>query len=276
MGFWLMPEPEAYLKGVVQLPRYRDLGHCVDTLTHLENTKVFTGYPDLYSPAMGTPGLAGLHKFLVHGPESRDAEYQALIARGAPPQDYEPYALRNALPFWSAGLPFYGPEKVIRAQWDMCRNAFAPLLRRRTFEEREFFRLPLTEAQKETMEYPAQLGIPNLRTFQIGARSPWNPAPPGDGHMWFSPIIPRTAEAILQVNEVMAPVLREVGASVGYAMNVPIPAWERSSIFVIGFPISKVPGGERKTRAAFRRVVQVAAEHGWGEYRLPWLFRTRS
>jgi 4-cresol dehydrogenase (hydroxylating) len=273
MGFWLMPEPEAYLKGVVQLPRYQDLAPLVDTLTHLENTKVFTGYPDLYSPAMGTPGLAGLHRFLVKGPESRDAEYQALIARGAPPQDYEPYALRNAIPFWSAGLPFYGPEKVIRAQWEHVQERFRAVSPQAKFEEHEFFRLPLTEAQKEQMEYPAQVGIPNLRTFQIGARSPWNPAPPGDGHMWFSPIIPRTAEAILQVNEVMGPVLREVGASVGYAMNVPIPAWERSFIFVIGFPISKDPTVNQKARAAFRRVVQVAAEHGWGEYRTPVAFQ---
>jgi len=273
MGFWLMPEPEAYLKGLVHLPRFRDLSVLVDTLTHLENSKVFSGFPDLLSPALGTPGLAGLHKFLVDGPAPRPAEYQALMARSAKPEEYEPYALKNSIPFWSVGLPFYGPEKVIRAQWEHVQDSFRAAVPQARFEQREFFRFPLSDTQKEQVEYPAQLGIPNLRTFQIGARSPWNPAPPGEGHMWFSPILPRSGDAILKANEVLGPVLHEVGASFGYAMNVPVPCWERSFVFIIFFPVSKDPAVNQKTRAAFRRIVQVCAEHGWGEYRTPVAFQ---
>ena len=273
MGFWLMPEPEAYLKGAVHLPRYSDLNPLVATMTHLENSRVFSGYPDLLSPALGTPGLAGLHQFLINGPEARDEEYRTLITRGAPAEEYEPYALRHGIPFWTATFPFYGPEKVIRAQWEHVQERFRAVSPGAKFEEHEFYRFPLTEAQVARVEYPAQFGIPSLRTFQIGARSPWNPAPPSDGHMWFSPIIPRTAEAILKANAVIGPVLRSVGAPMAFGMSVPVPCWERSFIFVIAFPISKDPAVNKKTRAAFRRIIEVAAENGWGEYRTPVAFQ---
>src|SRR5215470_8532584 len=37
MGFWLMPEPEAYLNGFVHVYKYDDLIPLVDIVTHLEN-----------------------------------------------------------------------------------------------------------------------------------------------------------------------------------------------------------------------------------------------
>jgi (+)-pinoresinol hydroxylase len=98
-----------------------------------------------------------------------------------------------------------------RAQWEHAQERFRAVIREATFEEREFHRLPLTEAQKDELEYPAPLGIPNLRTFSIGARSQLNPNSPTSGHMWFSPIIPRTGEAVLKANEVFRESSRELG-----------------------------------------------------------------
>ena len=60
MGFWLMPEPEAYLRGIVNVARYEELVPLVEIMTHLENTRVFSGYPDLASPLLGVPSLAAL------------------------------------------------------------------------------------------------------------------------------------------------------------------------------------------------------------------------
>ncbi|WP_193075986.1 FAD-binding oxidoreductase [Pseudomonas sp. FME51] len=267
MGFWLMPEPDAFLKGMVHLPRYKDLIPLVDTLTHLENNKIFTGYPDLNSPVLGTPSLAGLHDFLAHGPEPRDEEYMRLLQSGAPPQEYEPYGLRNNLPFWSCSFTFYGPEKVIRAQWEHVQEQYRHAIKDARFEEVEFYNLPLTEEQKETVQYPAQFGIPNLRTFAIGARSIWNPTPPSDGHAWFSPVIPRDGASILKINEVLGNAARELGIPMVFALNVPVPAWERSFIFIIPFMMSRDPATNKKTREAFRKIVLIAAENGWGEYR---------
>lgn len=267
MGFWLMPEPEAFLKGSVHLSRYKDLIPLVDTMTHMENAKVFTGYPDINSPVLGTPSLAELHDFLAHGPEPRDAEYMGLLQRGAKPEEYEDYGLRNKIPFWSCAFTFYGPEKVIRAQWEHVQERYRAVTPDATFEEKEFYTLPLNEEQKKKIQYPAQFGIPNLRTFAIGARSAWNPAPPSDGHAWFSPIIPRSGEAILKINEVLGKAAKELGIPMVFAMNVPVPAWERSFVFIIPFMMSKDKATNKKSRDAFRKIIKIAAEHGWGEYR---------
>lgn len=267
MGFWLMPEPEAFLKGVVHAPRYADLAPMVDEMTYLENSRIFTGYPDLNSPVLGTPSLAGLHEFLVNGPPKRDAEYMSLLQRGARAQEYEPYGQKNDIPFWSCAFTFYGPEHVIRAQWEYVQQRYRAAIPDAKFEEREFYHLPLTEDQKSKVQYPAQFGIPNLRTFAIGARSLWNPAPPTDGHAWFSPVIPRSGEAILKVNEVLGKAARELGIPMVFAMNVPVPSWERSFTFIIPFFITKDPAVNKKNREAFRKIIKIAAEHGWGEYR---------
>tara|TARA_R110001583_G_scaffold182192_4_gene339818 strand:+ start:4241 stop:5899 length:1659 start_codon:yes stop_codon:yes gene_type:complete len=267
IGFWLMPEPEAFLKGVVHLPRYKDLIPHVDLMTHLENTRVFDGYPDLNSPVLGTPSLAGLHEFLVNGPERRDEEYMQLFMSGAAAQEYEPYGLKNGIPFWSCAYTFYGPEAVIRAQWEHVKTQYSKTIPGATFELAEYYDLPLTDKQKENVQYPAQFGIPNLRTFAIGARSSWNPAPPSDGHAWFSPIIPRDGAEILKINEVLGKAARELGIPMLFAMNVPVPSWERCFTFIIPFMISKDPASNQKMRKAFRAIIKIAAEHGWGEYR---------
>ena len=55
MGFWLMPEPEAYLRGTVSLTRYSDLKPMVETLNYLENARITAGFPDIASPLNGLP-----------------------------------------------------------------------------------------------------------------------------------------------------------------------------------------------------------------------------
>ncbi len=209
---------------------------------------VQTAIRDLNSPLLGTPSLAGLHEFLVHGPQARDADYAALLKRGAKPEEYEPYGLKHGIPFWSCAFTFYGPEKVIRAQWEHVQERFRAAFAEVTFEEREFYRTPMDDEQRQKAEYPAQFGAPNLRTFSIGARSVWNPGPPTDGHIWFSPIIPRSAEAVLRINEAIGEAARKFDIPMSYAMNVPVPCWERSFIFIIAFPILHDPAANKKTR----------------------------
>jgi (+)-pinoresinol hydroxylase len=267
MGFWLMPEPDAFLRGIVYAPRYADFVPLVDVMTRLENTKVFHGFPDFGSPLIGSPDLAGLHHFMTYGPPQRDAEYGALLQRGAPPQDYEPYGLKHKLPFWSLGLPFYGPEKVIRAQWEHAQAEFRKAIPGATFELREQYKFPLSEEQKAKVEYPAYFGIPSLRTFVIGARSPLNPSNPTSGHMWFSPIIPRSGEAVLEANDVFRQASRELGIQMLTPFSLPVTCWEHSFIFITAFSVFRDPAVNKKNRDAFRRLVEIAAQHGWGEYR---------
>jgi len=273
MGFWLMPEPEAFLKGTVHLSSYRDLIPLVDIMTEMENQKIFTGFPDINSPLLGSPSLAGLHEFLLNGPVARDAEYKALADRGAKPEEYEGYGKKNGIPFWNGAFTFYGPEKIIRAQWEHVQERFRKTIPDATFDESEYYDLPLSPEQQKQVQYPAQFGIPNMRAFSIGARSHWNPAPPSDGHAWFSPIIPRDGEAILKINEVLGTAARKLGVPFAFALNVPVPCWERCFVFIIPFWISKDPAKNKQTREAFRTLIKIAAENGWGEYRTATAFQ---
>jgi hypothetical protein len=110
-----------------------------------------------------------------------------------------------------------------------------------------------------------QFGIPSLRMFSMDARSDANPNP-GRGHIWFSPIIPRNGEAIFEANRVFTQAAKELDLPVP-RFSLPTCYWERGFIYLFGFPITENVETNKKNRAAFKKIVQIAAEHGWGEYR---------
>lgn len=86
------------------------------------------------------------------------------------------------------------------------------------------------------------------------------------GHMFFSPIIPMTGEAVIEVQRVFAEAQRDLGRAGG--LNLVLGSYyPRSLLVLIVFLIERDVERNRRNRAAFRRLIQVAAEHGWGEYR---------
>jgi (+)-pinoresinol hydroxylase len=95
MGFWLMPRPEAYISGTVQVFNDRDIIPLMDTLNLLENQHVVNGSTQL-GAAFG-PGGDGAA--------------------------------------WTLQVPTYGPEKVVRAQLEYAREKFAAIEGSRFVEE---------------------------------------------------------------------------------------------------------------------------------------------
>jgi len=266
MGFWLMPEPDAYLSGTVYVPRHDDLIPLVEIMTNLENTRVTNGMPDLGSPLLSIPMISEIDKWNAgEGPPPPDAELSALLAKseGGGSPELEQYALRKGISYWKCKLSFYGAEKANAANWEYAKEKFSAIPGVK-FEENESYKLPLTPEQREKVHKP-QFGIPSLAMFSIGARSPVNPQPTS-GHMWFSPIIPRTGEAIFEANRVFAAAAKEFGLPV-LSFSLPSCYWERAFIFIFAFPVTRDVETNKKNRAAFKQVVQRAAEHGWGEYR---------
>jgi len=266
MGFWLMPEPEAYLSGTVMLSRHADLIPMVKILNYLENTRVTNGMPDLGSPLLQIPMIAEIDVFnRGDGPPPPDAELAGLLAKsdaGYSPE-LEQYALKKGISYWSCKLSFYGAPKANEANWAFAKEKFSAISGAR-FVEGESYKLPLTPDQREKVHKP-QFGIPSLTMFSIGARSPVNPTPT-NGHMWFSPIIPRTGEAIIEANRVFNEAAKEFGIP-ALAFSLPSCYWERAFIFIFAFPVTRDVETNKKNRAAFKKLVQRAAEHGWGEYR---------
>jgi (+)-pinoresinol hydroxylase len=255
MGFWLMPEPDAYMNGTITVPRREDLIPLVDILTRLENSGISNGMPDLGSPLLGG--------FMMPPPAP---EVAAILGRpdgSIMSPDLQKLALDRGIPFWSTKLKFYGPAKAIAAQWEYAKEQFAAIPGAK-FQDGDFFKLPLTPEQFNKVHKP-EFGIPSLEMFSIGARTRTNPNPT-QGHIWFSPIIPRTGEAIFEANEVFSKAAKEYELPV-LSFALPSTYWTRAFIFILGFPITHDVATNKKNRESFKKLIQLAAQHGWGEYR---------
>ena len=257
MGFWLMPEPDAFLSGTVIVPRHNDLVPLIDTLNYLENSRICNGFTELSSPVMGLPGADD-------APPTSPA-LAALIAKAVDGNSAEldQYAASKGLGAWSATIKFYGPAKALTAHWEYAKERLSKIPGAR-FQDNELLKLPLSAEQKTKVHKP-EFGIPALTAFSIGARNANNPTPT-NGHQWFSPIIARSGEAVFEANRVFAQAGREFGLPVP-PFSIPFFFWERSFLFLFGFPVTHDVEKNKKTRAAFRQLVQIAAEHGFGEYR---------
>ena len=266
MGFWLMPEPDAFLSGTVHAPKEADLDGMVRVLTFLENSGITNGIPDLASPLLGIIGIEDYSRLMEDRPQPPpDPELLALRdkAEAGEHAALEAYGARKGLAYWSFKLKFFGPAKAIAAQWEYAKEKFS-VIPKVTFMDGDLVHLPLKPDQHDSVHHP-EFGIPSLNMFSIGARSSFNPMPT-HGHMWFSPIIPRTAAGIREANRVFARAAREFKLP-ELRFSLPACYWERAFIFIFGLPVSEDIETNKKNRAAFLRLIEVAAEHGWGEYR---------
>jgi len=261
-----MPQPEAFLAGSVLAGRRDDLYELVRILNRLENGGITNGMPDLGSPLLGIQTIEEYAKSMADEPQPPvDPELMRLRdrAEAGDHRGLEAYGARKGLAYWTFRIKFYGPERVIAAQWEYCKTQFAAIAGVR-FEQNGIIRMPITAQQRLNVHWP-EFGIPTLNMYSIGARSSTNPNPT-HGHMWFSPIIPRNAEAVFEANRVFAAAAREFELPV-LRFSLPSCYWERAFIFIFGFPVTTDIATNRKNRAAFHRLIEIAAQHGWGEYR---------
>jgi 4-cresol dehydrogenase (hydroxylating) len=155
----------------------------------------------------------------------------------------------------------------VRAQWAYAKKRMSDIPGAQ-FVDGPFYKFPLTGEQIPTLRDEQDFGIPTLSTFSIGARSRFGPAT--RGHLGFSPVIPMTGEAVIESQRVFETVLQEYAREAGrdVALNVfPQSYHPRTFTILIMFNVMPDVAINRRTRDVFKRLVQVAAEHGWGEYR---------
>ncbi len=176
-------------------------------------------------------------------------------------------------PGWSLDVPIYGPVNVIREQLAYARSKFEQI-DGCTFSESE---LIMTQGPGE--EAPAgvrlvNFGVPNLSTFSLLGRSPFQPNPAG-GHIGFSPILPRRGEELIRFRDWYRANSAEAsqGEDLGIIGPVFMTNWERSLVGLIMFPVAKDAGYNSRIRAAFERWVELAAAEGWVEYRAPTVYQ---
>ena len=243
MGFWLFPQPEAYLSATIYMPKYDDIIPLIDRLGELENANIFNGMPGVSSPVLFQGG-----KNPLDFPEIPSGEEMDRLAR------------ESGLPCWSGRLTFYGPENVIRAQWEYAKSRFPE----GTFAENAFVKLPLSPEDMARIHKPS-FGIPSLEMFTMGARSRFN-MKPTDGHFWFSPIIPRTGEGFVKANQVIRKTCKDLGIPV-LLFSPPVSSWYRAFILVMAIPVYKDPDTNKSLRAKVKELIRICADNGWGEYR---------
>lgn len=262
MGFWLYPQPEGLMAGVVEAPRYRDIIPLIEVLNRLENSGICDGMPQITSPVFG--GII----------EPPNPAMTAVLGRSGGASDADLASLARGRAYWHLRVLAYGPPDVAKAKWEYAKSQFRKAIPDCRFPEEVSYRIPLQPQEEEALsavrldlERKVNFGIPNLGIFAIGARSPVFPAPT-DGHIWFSPIIPRSGEGVIKAQNVFARALTEMKAWVGG--NAPLPAALYPRTFLMIFPVflsrSDV-AANRKSRELLRRLIEVAAAEGWGEYR---------
>ena len=255
MGVWLLPAPDAYRSGTVTVRRFDDIHQLVAIVNYLENLGITNGMPGFGSPLFGG----------FFGGREPDAELDALYADGEPSaEEVDAHAARRGVGVWSCNLGFYGGQITNEANWEYCKQKLAEIPGAE-FSDGDAFDLPLP-AERETLFDLPRLGIPSLQRFIIGARSENNPDPSA-GHVWFSPLIPRTGQAILDINRVLRPYFGELGMPPSSLYILPAGYFERSFIFTFGFPVSTDPAANQRMRETFERLAGLCASRGWGEYR---------
>jgi len=272
MGFWLMPQPEAYLRCVVSAARFDDLPAIVETLNYLENSRITSGFPDISSPLLGYPPIGQIQLFMERGPPALDKEHLGLLSgvKTGYSAELEAYGARKGIPYWELWLSFYGPMEVVNAQWSAAQRHFAKIKGTR-FRVADRLELPVDAAKVSDYHEP-ELGVPALRAFSIGARSPYNPTP-SKGHMWFSPIVPRTGKAIIEVNQVFSQAARELDMPLFQSFTLPACFWERAFVFILATPVTEDPATNKRYREGFKKLIKIGGDHGWGEYRTAPVFQ---
>ena len=274
MGIWLMPAPEAFMHGMVMAARYDDLHAVVELLKYVENTGLASGAPEMGSPLLG---ISNYTKHLVdafyEGPPQLQKQHADLIAKASVgySAELQKYGLDNNIPYWVLNLKFYGPPKVIQAQWEAVQELAEKSIKGVRFQAGQIQSDP-RKASAEWTVYPQDVGVPNMDFFGMGTRAGGNPHPMR-GHMWFSPVIPQTAQGILEANRVFEeahrtlPALQDVPIWNLRPFALPAPFFERAFLFIVGFPITDDASMNKASIKAYRTLLDIGAQHGWGEYR---------
>ncbi len=263
MGFWLMPAPENHTTGTVTVPRYRDIIALVDIISRLERSKIVQGLWTLSSPTAGLPPFAAHES---GPPEPVNPQVTAVLndPAGIDMDRLEVAALSAGLAFWSCDINFYGPRQFIEAQWACVREAMAAIPGAE-FTLNPIRSLPLSAEQQAQTRDLGPFGIPSLKTFDLGPMVSYE-GEPVTGHIFFSPVIPRTGEAALEALELFAGIARKYNLPFP-PLQLPSTIFERAFLFAIGLPVTRSATVNGHIRAIFRELVAVAAERGWGEYR---------
>lgn len=265
MGFWLMPQPEAWLTGIVDVQQYSDLAALIEQVNYLEDSQVMNGKPLYNCPPF--------HPFEGNFPSAvPPATLEDLMANGWPSaEQIMIHSRRHGGPAWWVKLQFYGPEKTIRASWDYVQKRMTKAIPGATCRGMSVVNFPLTDAQRATANL-VDFGIPSLSVFaksaaELDADEMHGPL---QGHGDFLAILPRTAAAVMKAQRVLYDTQKAIGAPLtATPFHAPI-AWRHRS-FLMGSPTTALyqSSPERNVKAGllYEAYLKNMAAAGFPPYR---------
>ncbi len=249
MGIWLFPAPEAYISGTIGVPKKADINKLIDVLNYLENTTSMQGMPVLASPFLPLG-------FTAPRPPGMP-DYDAPVA------EQEAYAAEHKIAYWTSTVSYYGAPEVVKAQWEFTRRKASEIVGA-SFSGGEVIAMPPKPDALTGMLSKSPFGIPALSIFSIGARS--EHSDPTAGHITCSPIVPRTGDGIIAAYELIQKTAKRLELPV-MVLTPPIGCWARTFVILVMMAVTHDKEKNRKTRAGFREMIRILAEHGYGEYR---------
>lgn len=256
MGFWMMPKPEYYALISLTAPRREDIIPIVDNLNYLEDSFII-GWP-LYRSPLNPP----------YGKAMNSELKGYLTSNGGKPdlEKIQDYAIRNKIPYWQIDIPFYGNKDAVRANIEYVKSRFKGV-KGVKIEMVQEFAMPINKEQISKIKHKVSLGIPNMEIFWLSTRG--ETIEPKDGHVWFSPIIPRDGAELLKCQDAYIDVFHELGMPSPITPFAHPRSWMyRAFCFMLGFANSRTDvEHNKKMRIAYRKMVEVAAKNGWGDYR---------
>lgn len=264
MGFRLMPQPEHWRTGKIQVRRREDFIPLVDTVNYLSDLGMI-GLPWFGSPLQ---------------PLMEDAEFRdAALAFNTEVMDRKAVAV--GIPSWEVELQFYGSEGTTLAGWEYARELMGRNIPDCTALDGESLQVPITEEQlhKNTGPYPSRMrrnighGRPGLGVWYQVGRSEFNPNAWNETHIGLFSLVARSGEAVFRAQQDFADIARRLGMSTARpnALFGPVSWYQHTFLMGNGFAAANGNSPEEKKEATrlLRRILEENAKLGYGDYRAP-------
>ena len=240
MGIWLMPEPESYLSGVIQVPRREDLAPLIDAVRPLFIHGIIQNHAGIGHPAF----VAGV----MDGAPSRREIYDG----PGPVPEEAVLALTRSLGIgrWNMRFALYGTDPIVRHRFAMVRDAVSHIEGVQVTGEQYAGHEVHTAAQDQNSQ--VQAGIPGMGLMRA---LDWYSGP-GGGHYDFSLVAPLQGHHVQRIHAMLDRMMAGTGLDWDPAMIVG-PRF-LINIAQIYFP----PGNEEITARAYRLYPQLIREGG--------------
>lgn len=244
MGFNLFRWPESQRRLDIRTRNYDDLDGVLEVCEYLESTGAASSGTGVFSPLAWT--------------QTPEVVALASARGGGSTRQWNELSSRSDVDLFQFGLGFSGPDKVTLAQFEFCRDKLAAIPGLKLGGGEPAY--APEDIDKLSDDQAGRFGKPGLQRFWTDtAQFGWS------GHLWFSPNFPKTGEALRKAHQVFRDACQDLG--VYWGLPDAVGAFPKNLAILKNFEVSKDPEKNRKTREVFLRLVRVAAENGWSEYR---------